>query len=120
MTTWAETLKANQANLENIRNDRGNGQTSSRITLDMTDRGQIANSLTNSVNILENDHEWAGVLGADQFQAGRLTKVAEPPTGTGAGPWTDGDSIEARLWIEREYDWPVAKALGIYREEAAT
>lgn len=65
--------------------------------------GVIKNTLGNLSDILLNDDRWAGVLGFNQFERS-LIKLKSPPFETGMiGAWTDNDSVETSIWMEKYY-----------------
>ncbi len=59
--------------------------------------------LANVITILQNDHAWRGSVCLDEF-SNRLTLRGAVPFARKEGRWSDGDLIEARAWLEREYE----------------
>jgi putative DNA primase/helicase len=63
------------------------------------------NCLHNVATVLEQDSDWAGVLGWD-LMAARVVKRKPPPFRDGVpGVWSDVDEIRTALWIAEHYDF---------------
>lgn len=74
-----------------------------RSDLTKTQTGAFAANIFNAKHVLENDKEWAGVLGYCDFSY-RVMKRRPPPfDGGDLGEWTDADTDRLRIWMCKRY-----------------
>jgi len=68
-----------------------------------SEKGKLIPELSNVFAILQNDVNWKGVLGYDEF-SGLVVKLREPPFTPGErGEWGDLDDARLRLWVSQHY-----------------
>ena len=70
-------------------------------------KGRPLATIRNIAGILSSG-DWAGCIGADQFNVGAIQLVRASPIGK-AARWTDGHSIQARMWLEQHYRLSVGR-----------
>lgn len=73
-------------------------------------KGNITPTLFNTLNVLENDPAWRGVLAFNQFSY-RITKRRAPPTQSQtAGEWVDIDDVRLQVYLTKAYSFEPKKA----------
>ncbi|CDF82634.1 virulence-associated E family protein [Pseudomonas knackmussii B13] len=70
--------------------------------LQRTPKGALMSHVYNVTLILQNDEEWAGVIGEDTFAA-RTMKRKAAPYGGGVGEWSDLDDTRTANWLAEKY-----------------
>lgn len=70
--------------------------------LQRTPKGALMSHIYNITLILQNDEEWAGVIGEDTFAA-RTVKRKAAPYGGGVGEWSDLDDTRTANWLAEKY-----------------
>lgn len=71
--------------------------------------GKIQPSLYNTLQVLETDAEWQGVLGFNQFSY-RITKRRAPPgAAASTGEWADIDDVRLQVFLTKVYGFEPKK-----------
>lgn len=74
-----------------------------------SEKGNILPSLFNSLNVLEHDPSWRGVLAFDQF-AYRIVKRKPPPVSSAReGEWVDIDDVRLQVYLTKTYGFEPKK-----------
>jgi len=74
-----------------------------------TENGKVIPSQINTLTVLENDVEWRGVIGFDEFSY-RIVKQSPPPIRVAkTGEWTDLDDVLTLVYVSEEYHFEPKK-----------
>ena len=80
--------------------------------LETTKKGELAKTIDNFKIILANDPNLKGLVGIDEFNAGRLCLLRDCLWGSKRGSeWSDNDDAILRLYIEKNYGLYAPKKL---------
>jgi predicted P-loop ATPase len=100
--------------------DRGShGQAHWSDELKLDKNGKILPRLVNLKLILQNNPEWKGVLGYDEFNARVFIRKRPPWGGEADAPWADLHESQTRMWFQTEELNPTAGDVGRAVQAAA-
>jgi putative DNA primase/helicase len=91
--------------IQRVRGSKSKKRQSSESSSLLVRNNQIVSCLANVYDVLQNDPEWDGVLGYNEFTY-FINKLKPPPFDGGCvGEWDEYDSVQTSMWITRKYEF---------------